>query len=236
MALDMVVRAVGQDGPAAMSGLLTALGVPVRDGRAAADPATGRTSNARVWAIGDIVNGGAEVVDAVQAGKLAARSIVDALGLGGPRIVPVNPAALDRARRGPVHGHGRHPQPQPVLAGQLPHQQQRRDGDAGVRRRLGRRRLEDHRRSDPQRHRPPGHVRLRRQAARRHQQHRAHQRPPDGRQHRRDPRRQEALPEPRGRDQPHGRGASARPGTRSSPSATTPARTGTSSTSAARTA
>ena len=93
MALDMVVRAVGQDGPAAMSGLLTALGVPVRDGRAAADPATGRTSNARVWAIGDIVNGGAEVVDAVQAGKLAARSIVDALGLGGPRIVPVNPAA-----------------------------------------------------------------------------------------------------------------------------------------------
>ena len=65
----------------------------MRDGRAAADPATGRTSNARVWAIGDIVNGGAEVVDAVQAGKLAARSIVDALGLGGPRIVPVNPAA-----------------------------------------------------------------------------------------------------------------------------------------------
>jgi dihydropyrimidine dehydrogenase (NAD+) subunit PreA len=93
MALDMVVRAVGQDGPAAMSGLLTALGVPVRDGKAAADPATGRTSNARVWAVGDIVNGGAEVVDAVQAGKLAARSIVDALGLGGPRIVPVNPAA-----------------------------------------------------------------------------------------------------------------------------------------------
>jgi dihydropyrimidine dehydrogenase (NAD+) subunit PreA len=92
IALDVVVRAVGQDGPAAMGGLLTALGVPVRDGVAAADPATGRTSNAKVWAIGDVANGGAEVVDAVQAGKLAARSIVDALGLGGPRIVPVRPA------------------------------------------------------------------------------------------------------------------------------------------------
>jgi dihydropyrimidine dehydrogenase (NAD+) subunit PreA len=93
VALDMVVRAVGQDGPAGMMGLLDALGVPVRDGHAAADPATGRTSNAKVWAVGDIVNGGAEVVDAVQAGKLAASSIIDALGLGGPRIVPVDPAA-----------------------------------------------------------------------------------------------------------------------------------------------
>ena len=43
--------------------------------------------NPKVWAIGDITSGGAEVVNAVQAGKLAARSIVDALGLGGPRIV-----------------------------------------------------------------------------------------------------------------------------------------------------
>ena len=89
--LDMVVRAVGQDGPAAMAGLLGALQVPVRDGVAAADPHTGRTSNPKVWAIGDIANGGAEVVNSVQAGKLAASSIVDALGLGGPRIVPVRP-------------------------------------------------------------------------------------------------------------------------------------------------
>ncbi len=89
VALDLVVRAVGQDGPAAIGGLLTSLGVVVRDGVAAADPATGRTSNARIWAIGDITSGGAEVVHAVQAGKLAARSIIDALGLGGSRIVPV---------------------------------------------------------------------------------------------------------------------------------------------------
>jgi dihydropyrimidine dehydrogenase (NAD+) subunit PreA len=89
---DVVVRAVGQDGPAATGGLLAALGVAVRDGVAATDTATGRTGNPKVWAIGDIANGGAEVVNAVQAGKLAARSIVEALGLGGPRIVPVNPA------------------------------------------------------------------------------------------------------------------------------------------------
>jgi dihydropyrimidine dehydrogenase (NAD+) subunit PreA len=93
VALDLVVRAVGQEGPTAVAGLMDRLGVPLRNGVAAADPATGRTSNARVWAIGDVVNGGGEVVEAVQAGKLAARSIVHELGLGGPRIVPVDPAA-----------------------------------------------------------------------------------------------------------------------------------------------
>jgi dihydropyrimidine dehydrogenase (NAD+) subunit PreA len=92
VALDTVIRAVGQDGPVGMAGVLGAFGVPIRDGVAVADPATGRTSNPKVWAIGDIVNGGAEVVDAVQAGKLAARSIRDALGLGGPHIVPVRPS------------------------------------------------------------------------------------------------------------------------------------------------
>ena len=91
IALDTVVRAVGQEGPTGIASVLGALGVAVRNGVAAADPATGRTSNAKVWAIGDITTGGAEVVNAVQAGKLAARSIVDALGLGGPRIVPVRP-------------------------------------------------------------------------------------------------------------------------------------------------
>ena len=87
--LDTVVRAVGQDEPTGLADVLGALGVAVRDGVVAADPATGRTGNAKVWAIGDVTSGGAEVVNAVQAGKLAARSIVDALGLGGPSIVPV---------------------------------------------------------------------------------------------------------------------------------------------------
>ncbi len=91
IALDTVVRAIGQAGPAGVGEILAGLGVAVRVGVVVADPATGRTSNAKVWAIGDITNGGAEVVDAVQAGKLAARSITDALGLGGPHIVPVRP-------------------------------------------------------------------------------------------------------------------------------------------------
>jgi dihydropyrimidine dehydrogenase (NAD+) subunit PreA len=88
VALDTVVRAVGQAGP---TDVLAALGVPAGDGATFADPSTGRTANPRVWAIGDVVNGGAEVVNAVQAGKLAARSIVESLGLGGPRIAPVRP-------------------------------------------------------------------------------------------------------------------------------------------------
>jgi len=86
--LDTVVRAVGQEAP---TGLLESLGVEIRGGTAAVDRATGRTANPKVWAIGDIASGGAEVVNAVQAGKLAARSIVDAFGLAS-RIVPVRPA------------------------------------------------------------------------------------------------------------------------------------------------
>ena len=81
---DTVVRAVGQAGP---TDVLQTLGVALRDGVAVAD-ASGRTANPRVWAIGDIANGGAEVVNAVQAGKIAAAAIIDALGLGA-RIVPV---------------------------------------------------------------------------------------------------------------------------------------------------
>jgi dihydropyrimidine dehydrogenase (NAD+) subunit PreA len=89
--LDTLVRAVGQDGPAGAAGLLAALGIGTAGDVVAADPHTGRTSNPKVWAVGDIVNGGAEVVNAVEAGKLAARSIVETLGLGGPRVVPVRP-------------------------------------------------------------------------------------------------------------------------------------------------
>ncbi len=82
--VDTVIRAVGQAGP---TDVLAPLGVPVESGVAVADPVTGRTANPRVWAIGDIANGGAEVVNAVQAGTLAARSIVEVLGLV-PRVEP----------------------------------------------------------------------------------------------------------------------------------------------------
>jgi glutamate synthase (NADPH/NADH) small chain len=39
------------------------------------DPETGRTGNPRVFAGGDAVNGGAEVVNAVEEGQRAARAI-----------------------------------------------------------------------------------------------------------------------------------------------------------------
>ena len=84
---DTVVRAVGQGAP---TGLLAALGVAVHGDLAVADPVTGRTADPKVWAIGDIANGGAEVVNAVQAGKLAAASIVETLGV--PRITPIRPS------------------------------------------------------------------------------------------------------------------------------------------------
>ena len=87
--LDTVVRAVGQAAP---SDLLASLGILSRDGVAIIEPGTGRTANPKVWAVGDITSGGAEVVNAVQAGKVAAHSIVESLGLGGSRIELARPA------------------------------------------------------------------------------------------------------------------------------------------------
>ncbi|HEY6056565.1 MAG TPA: FAD-dependent oxidoreductase, partial [Candidatus Limnocylindrales bacterium] len=88
VALDTVVRAVGQED---VSGLLAALDARPPEGQVATDLAAGRTTNPKVWAIGDVASGGAEVVNAVQAGKLAARSIVEALGLAKPVVLPVRP-------------------------------------------------------------------------------------------------------------------------------------------------
>jgi len=91
VSLDTIVRAVGQEAPSSADAIVAALGVPLRDGKAVVDPATGRTTSPRVWAIGDIASGGKEVVNAVQAGKLAARSVIDALGLR-TRIEPLRRA------------------------------------------------------------------------------------------------------------------------------------------------
>jgi dihydropyrimidine dehydrogenase (NAD+) subunit PreA len=96
--LDTIVRAVGQVAPSSAEGILDALGVPFRGGQAIADAKTGRTTNPKVWAIGDLASGGREVVNAVQAGKLAARSVIDALGLRA-RIEPVR-RAVDSTRPG----------------------------------------------------------------------------------------------------------------------------------------
>ena len=67
--LDSVVVATGQE---SLERLVDDFSVGARGGRVAVDPATGRTDNPRVWAGGDVVNGGREVVNAVQDGKLAA--------------------------------------------------------------------------------------------------------------------------------------------------------------------
>ncbi|MDP3274533.1 MAG: FAD-dependent oxidoreductase [Deltaproteobacteria bacterium] len=48
-------------------------------GRVVVDPITHRTGNARVWAGGDCVNGGKEVVNAAQEAKLAVRDMLNAL-------------------------------------------------------------------------------------------------------------------------------------------------------------
>jgi glutamate synthase (NADPH/NADH) small chain len=48
--------------------------------RIVVDPATGRTGHPRVYAGGDSVNGGMEVVNAVAEGRDAARAILAVLG------------------------------------------------------------------------------------------------------------------------------------------------------------
>jgi dihydropyrimidine dehydrogenase (NAD+) subunit PreA len=80
--LDSIVVATGQE---SLERLVDEFAVAARGGRVIVDPATGRTDNPRVWAGGDLVNGGREVVNAVQDGKLAAQSIAGALGVAAAR-------------------------------------------------------------------------------------------------------------------------------------------------------
>lgn len=74
VAVDLVAVATGQN---RLEDLLDAIpgGIEHERGRVTVDPATGRTSNARYWAGGDLANGGAEVVNAAAEGKRAARDI-----------------------------------------------------------------------------------------------------------------------------------------------------------------
>ena len=132
--------------------------------------------------------------------------------------------------------HGRHSQPQPVLAGQRPAHQHRRDGRPRLRGRLGRRRLEDRWRPDHERELAPGLALGGRPAHDRHLEHRADQRP--ARSRRTWPR--SARSSAASRIAPSSsRSWSSRiprPGTTSSAGSTTPAPTASSSTTAARTA
>ena len=70
---DMVVKALGQE---PLLELLRALpGLKIAGGKVVVDQATGATSVARLFAGGDCIRGGGEIVDAVQDGKLAAAGI-----------------------------------------------------------------------------------------------------------------------------------------------------------------
>ncbi|HET8529455.1 MAG TPA: FAD-dependent oxidoreductase [Gaiellaceae bacterium] len=68
LAADTVVKAIGQRGHEHVAGLRLAHGSLVVDGE-------GRTSDPKVFAGGDAVNGGASAVEAVRAGRDAARAI-----------------------------------------------------------------------------------------------------------------------------------------------------------------
>lgn len=77
---DLVVLGIGQ---ARLRQTLEQFpGVALDDkGRVVVDPTTGRTGNPKVYAGGDAVSGGQEVVNAAQEGKVAARAICAALGV-----------------------------------------------------------------------------------------------------------------------------------------------------------
>ena len=81
---DLVVVAIGQARLGEVARKFSKVQVDEK-GRIVADPATGRTGNPKIYAGGDAVSGGQEVVNAAQEGKRAARSICGGLG------VPVRP-------------------------------------------------------------------------------------------------------------------------------------------------
>jgi glutamate synthase (NADPH/NADH) small chain len=76
---DLALVAIGQARPTALVAAFPGVELDAK-GRIVADPATGRTGNAKVWAGGDTM-GGVLVVTAVQDGKRAARSIARVLAL-----------------------------------------------------------------------------------------------------------------------------------------------------------
>ena len=70
---DTAVKAIGQRNRAELFALID--GLELERGRPKIDPETGQTTNPKYFAAGDVSNGGATVVEAVRAGKIAARGI-----------------------------------------------------------------------------------------------------------------------------------------------------------------
>jgi glutamate synthase (NADPH/NADH) small chain len=71
---DTVVKAIGQQPRRELADWVSALELE-QGGAVCVDPATGRTSSPKVFAGGDVTNGGASVVEAVREAKRAARAI-----------------------------------------------------------------------------------------------------------------------------------------------------------------
>jgi dihydropyrimidine dehydrogenase (NAD+) subunit PreT len=77
----LVAMAIGQSKATAVAAAFEGVVVDA-NGRVVVDPITHRTGHAKVWAGGDCVNGGKEVVNAVQEAKLAVRDMLRALAGG----------------------------------------------------------------------------------------------------------------------------------------------------------
>ena len=77
---DMVFLALGQVADEAF--IKSIPGIGISNGKIVADPKNGKTSNPKIFAGGDVVHGAMEVVNAVQAGKLAAVEIAEFLSNG----------------------------------------------------------------------------------------------------------------------------------------------------------
>jgi glutamate synthase (NADPH/NADH) small chain len=83
---DLIVKALGQE---ALLELLEALpGLRLDRGKVVVDPATGATSVSGLFAGGDCIRGGGEIVDAVQDGRVAARGIDALLSANEPGVRP----------------------------------------------------------------------------------------------------------------------------------------------------
>jgi glutamate synthase (NADPH/NADH) small chain len=77
---DLILAAIGQRRLADFAAFFPGVEVDAK-GHFVADPATGRTGNPKVYVGGDAFNGGSEVVNAAQDGKLAAQAILRSFGL-----------------------------------------------------------------------------------------------------------------------------------------------------------
>ncbi len=78
---DMIVKALGQE--PLLDLLKTLPGLKIHRGQVVVDRATGATSVPKLFAGGDCIRGGGEIVDAVQDGKVAAGGIDTLLGRAG---------------------------------------------------------------------------------------------------------------------------------------------------------